>query len=142
MQEIHHFPQCHDGTLPVDHPVSEYWNLTSQGLARLGVDLNLTLSLSGLMREAGFVNVTERIFHVPIGMWPKNRVLKGVGLFWRTILMDGLMPIALGPYTRGLGWTPKQVEEWCERVKAGYMDGWVHSHMPLHVIYGQRPLDD
>lgn len=141
MQEIHHYPYCHDGTMPTDHSTVEFWDLVTSGLANLGVDLGRTLQLSQLMREAGFVNITERIFHVPIGMWPKNRVLKGVGLFWRTILMDGLQPIALGPLTRGLGWTKEQVDEYLGVVKQGYMDGWVHSHMPLHIIYGQRPED-
>lgn len=127
--------------MPTDHSTVEFWDLVTSGLANLGVDLGRTLQLSQLMREAGFVNITERIFHVPIGMWPKNRVLKGVGLFWRTILMDGLQPIALGPLTRGLGWTKEQVDEYLGVVKQGYMDGWVHSHMPLHIIYGQRPED-
>ncbi|KAI9732977.1 MAG: hypothetical protein M1818_007410 [Claussenomyces sp. TS43310] len=139
MQEIYHFPQCHDGTMPHDHPTVRYWDLISEGLAALGVDFHKTLSLSDMMRDAGFVNVTERVFHIPIGMWPQNKVLKIVGLYWRTILMDGLQPIALGPLTRGLKWKKEQVDEWLVEVQKAYMDGWVHSHMPLHIIYGQRP---
>lgn len=141
MQEIHHFPQCHDGSMPEDHPVAKYWKLISEGLAALGVNFNMTTNLADKMRDSGFVNVTERIFHVPIGMWPKNKVLKMVGLYWRTILMDGLQAIALGPMTRGLKWTPDQVEVFLVEVRKAYMEAWVHSHMPLHIIYGQRPED-
>lgn len=141
MQEIHHFPQCHDGSMPADHPVSKYWNLISQGLSALGINFNMTTDLGDKMRDAGFANVTERIFHVPIGMWPKNKVLKMVGLYWRTILMDGLQAIAMGPLTRGLKWTPDQVEVFLVEVRRAYMEAWVHSHMPLHIIYGQRPQD-
>lgn len=140
LQEIHHYPQCHDGSMPPDHPVAQYWAHIIQGLGALGVDFNATLLLEGLMRLAGFVNVTVRLFHVPIGTWPKNRILKLVGEYWRTILMNGLSPIALGPLTRGLGWSREQVEVWLIDVRSAYMEYWVHAHMPLYIICGQKPL--
>jgi len=136
---MHHSPQCHDDSMPPDHAVAQYWDLITEGLGALGVNLNATLLLADLMREAGFVNVQTRIFHVPIGLWPKNMILKMVGLYWRTILVDGLSPIALGPYTRGLNWGKEQVDSWLVEVRKAYMEGWVHSHMPLHIIYGQKP---
>jgi hypothetical protein len=125
--------------MPPDHAVAQYWDLITEGLGALGVDLNATLLVADMMREAGFINVETRIFHVPIGLWPKNKVLKTVGLYWRTILADGLSPIALGPYTRGLKWSREQVDVWLVEVRKAYMDGWVHSHMPLHIICGQKP---
>ncbi|TVY80614.1 Secondary metabolism regulator, partial [Lachnellula suecica] len=124
LQEIHHYPYCHDGSMAPDHKVAEFWGNIIEGLARLGVNFNATLLLADMMREAGFTNVTTRIFHVPIGMWPRNKVLKMVGLYWRTILIDGLQPIALGPMTRGLGWSREQVEVWLVEVRKAYMEGW------------------
>jgi len=63
-----------------------------------------------------------RIFHVPIGRWQKNKGLKMVGLSWRAILLDGTQPIALGPLTKGLKWSPEQVETRLVEVRKGYMD--------------------
>ena len=54
-------------------------------------------------------------------------------------MTDGLSPIALGPYTRGLGWTKEQVEIWLVRVRKAYTDAGMHAHMPLYVICGQKP---
>ncbi|RDW66668.1 methyltransferase-containing protein [Coleophoma crateriformis] len=139
MQEIHHIPYCHDGTMPPDHPVCQYWHLITEALAKLNVNFNATLLLEGIMRDSGFVNVHTRIFHVPIGLWPRNKVLKKVGLYWRTVLIDGLEPIALAPLTRGLGWSKEQVEVWLIEVRKAYMDSWVHSHMPLYITCGQKP---
>ena len=82
MQEILHYPQCDDNTMPVHHPVARFWSYIYQGLAALNIDFWSVLTLEEKMREAGFVNVTTRIFHVPIGVWPKNKVLKTVGLYW------------------------------------------------------------
>jgi hypothetical protein len=66
--------------------------------------------MADMMRETGFVNAETRIFHIQLGLWPKNKVLKMVGLYWRTIHIDRLSAIALGRYTRGLHWTKEQVE--------------------------------
>jgi hypothetical protein len=125
--------------MPPTHPITQYWDLVAAGLSALGVDLSNTLLLADMMRDAGFVNVETRIFHVPIGVWPKNKVWKMAGLYFRTILLDGLSPIALGPYTRGLGWKKDQVDDWLNTVGKAYLDGSLHCHMPLYVICGQKP---
>lgn len=113
----------------------------TDGLAALGVDLDAVSDgrVAGMMQRAGFTNVTERVLHVPIGTWPKNKVLKTVGLYWRTILLDGLQAIALGPLTRGLGWNREQVELLLIEVRRAYFDNAPLMYMPFHVIYAQRP---
>ncbi|KAG5984481.1 hypothetical protein E4U55_004604 [Claviceps digitariae] len=144
MQEIHHRPRsaAMDGLVPIDHPVAKFWKLVTEGLAALGVDLDISSGgiLAGKMQQAGFRNVTERVFHVPIGTWPKNKVLKTVGLYWRTILLDGLQAIAMGPLTRGLRWNREQVEMLLMEVRQAYHDNNALMYMPLHVIYAQKPM--
>ncbi|UKZ71564.1 uncharacterized protein TrAtP1_012519 [Trichoderma atroviride] len=145
LQEIHHTPRSAlpdgNGEMPPDHPVARYWKHVSEGLAALGIDLDTAANgrISDMMQEAGFTNVTERVLHVPIGTWPKNKVLKTVGLYWRTILLDGIQAIALGPLTRGLGWNREQVEVLLMEVRQAYFDDSKLMYMPFHVIYGQRP---
>ncbi|PNP44864.1 hypothetical protein TGAM01_v209980 [Trichoderma gamsii] len=145
LQEIHHTPKSAlpdgNGEMPPDHPVTRYWKHVSEGLAALGIDLDTAANgrISDMMQEAGFTNVTERVLHVPIGTWPKNKVLKTVGLYWRTILLDGIQAIALGPLTRGLGWNREQVEVLLMEVRQAYFDDSKLMYMPFHVIYGQRP---
>ncbi|GAB0133495.1 hypothetical protein EsDP_00001902 [Epichloe bromicola] len=143
MQEIHHRPRSAsiEGIVPPDHPVAKFWTLVTEGLAALGVDLDISSGgvLASKMQEAGFRNVTERVFHVPIGTWPKNKVLKTVGLYWRTILLDGLQAIAMGPLTRGLRWNREQVEMLLMEVRQAYHDNNALMYMPLHVIYAQKP---
>ncbi|UKZ55351.1 hypothetical protein TrVGV298_009172 [Trichoderma virens] len=145
LQEIHHTPKSAlaggNGELPSDHPVARFWKHVTDGLAALGIDLDAVSDgrLSDMMHRAGFTNVTERVLHVPIGTWPKNKVLKTVGLYWRTILLDGLQAIALGPLTRGLGWNREQVELLLIEVRRAYFDNAPLMYMPFHVIYGQKP---
>jgi hypothetical protein len=58
-----------------------------------------------------------------------------VGLSWRAILLDGTQPIALGPFTRGLGWSREQVETRLVEVRKGYMDEGFHIYA---VVYNLR----
>ncbi|KAF4462215.1 methyltransferase [Fusarium albosuccineum] len=144
LQEIHHYPHSAKtgGVVAPDaHPVAQYWSLITQGLAAVGVNFHAAAGgdLAAKMRQVGFVNVTERVFHVPIGTWPKNKVLKTVGLYWRTILSDGLQAIAMGPLTRGLGWDREQVEVLLVNVRRAYNDNSALLYMPMHIIYGQKP---
>ncbi|KAK4145769.1 S-adenosyl-L-methionine-dependent methyltransferase [Dichotomopilus funicola] len=144
MQEVFHFPLSASRTrpLPPDHPVVQYWTLINEGLTNLGITNfhgAANGQLAAMMRDVGFVNVTERVLQIPLGTWPKNKVLKTVGLYWRTILVDGMQAIALGPLTRGCGWTQAQVELFLTQVRRAYQDNGMLAYMPLHIVYGQKP---
>ena len=137
---MHHVP---DGAISPDHPVAQYWSLINEGLGNLGVQFHAMADerMKRMMENCGYVNVTERVFQIPIGTWPKNRILKTVGLYWRTILLDGLQAIALGPMMRGCGWTREEVELFLIDVRRGYHDNDCLAYMRLHVVYGQKPMD-
>ena len=129
--------------MPPNHPIAQYWALITEGLGNLGVNFSAAANgnLANMMRDCGFTNVTERVLQIPVGTWPKNKVLKTVGLYWRTILIDGIQAIALGPLTRGCGWSREQVELFLIEVRKAYFDNTVLAYMPLHVVTGQKPLD-
>jgi hypothetical protein len=47
------------------------------GIKTIGREPEPGPKLERLIREAGFVNVTERVLAVPVGTWPKDRKLVG-----------------------------------------------------------------
>lgn len=142
MQEVYHYPISANKSMPPTHPVAQYWSLINEGLSSLGINFHAAADgrLADMMRDVGFVNVTERVLQIPIGTWPKNKVLKTVGLYWRTILIDGIQAIALGPLTRGCGWSREQVELFLVEVRKAYHDNSALAYMPLHLVYGQKPV--
>ncbi|KAJ4403411.1 hypothetical protein N0V82_010656 [Gnomoniopsis sp. IMI 355080] len=139
-QEIYHYPISANNTMPSDHPIAQYWGLINEGLQRLGIDFHAAAGgkIAAMMREAGYVNVHERIFHVPLGTWPKHPDLKMVGEYWRHVLLVGAQAIALGPLTRGCGWTREQVEVFLIEVRKAYYDNSCLMYMPMYVTYGQK----
>jgi hypothetical protein len=139
-QELDHFPRCDDGTMAPDDWMVKYWDTVADGLVPFGVCFRDTPKLKGMMEDAGFINITERLFFTPIGPWPKNRALKEVGLYWRAVLMEGLEAIALAPLIKGLGWQKAEVDVFCAKTRAAYLDRKTHSYMPFYVLYGQKPF--
>ncbi|KAI1343219.1 S-adenosyl-L-methionine-dependent methyltransferase [Xylariaceae sp. FL0016] len=141
LQEIHHYPKSSNNTMAPNHPVAVYWRLINEGLNALGINFKFTSEgrIAEVLRQAGYVNVTEQVFHVPIGTWPKNKKLKNVGLYWKTILLDGAQAIALGPMTRGLRWRREQVETFLATVRKAYHDNSCLMYMPFVCVYGQKP---
>ncbi|KAH7382900.1 S-adenosyl-L-methionine-dependent methyltransferase [Cadophora sp. MPI-SDFR-AT-0126] len=140
IQEMHHKAHCDDSTMPEGYLVQQWLKNVADGLAVLGPDLLGAVKNAQYLRDAGFVNIEERIFKIPIGTWPKNKTLKMVGLYGRTMIYDGLEGNSLGPFTRGLGWTPDEVQVFLVDVRKALMDSSVHSYLPFHVIFGQKPI--
>ncbi|KAH8886741.1 S-adenosyl-L-methionine-dependent methyltransferase [Thozetella sp. PMI_491] len=146
IQEVYHYPMSVEGRVPMEHPIATYWNWVTQALNTLGIQLQAagTGYLPNAMRNAGFLNVTERVIQLPIGTWPTDRTLKTVGLCWRNVLLDGIYPIAIGPLTRAFGWSRQQVELFLVQVREAYQNARDLSdqqmHMEFHVIYGQKPV--
>jgi hypothetical protein len=122
------------------YAVDKWLTLVQQGLLKLGPDLNSTTRLANDLREAGYVNVEERIFKVPIGIWAKNKTLKMIGLYLRTVIFEGLQAISLAAFVKGLGWSQQEMEVLLVDVRKDLVDVTKHTYFPFHVIYGQKPV--
>jgi hypothetical protein len=92
------------------------------------------------LRTAGFVNIEERIYKVPLGTWPRDPKMKTIGLYNRSMIYDGLQGISMGPFTRGLNWSTLEVEAFLMGVRKALMDITQHTYLPFHVVLGQKPL--
>lgn len=143
LQEMDYFPQsAANYDIGNEHPVAQYWDLISAGLSALGIDFRAAAPhrrLEDTMRDCGFTNIQRRTFQVPIGSWPRTKLSRAVGLHWRTILLDGIQAIAMGPLTRGCGWSREEVEVFLIRVRRAYNDDSLMLYMSMHVIYAQKP---
>ena len=62
------------------------------------------------MLEAGFVDVQETVFKIPLNGWPKDTRLKHVGMLWQRNLLDGLSGFSLGMFSRFMGKTAEEIE--------------------------------
>lgn len=132
-------PSCDDGSMPEDYAVKELLTNTKEGLARMGRDAAAILTVDDKLRSAGFINITRRVFKLPVGPWPRDKSQRFLGVFWRTIIMEGLQGLAMGTLGRGLKWSPDEIELYLVGVRKALMDPEIHTYWPYHIITAQKP---
>ncbi|KAJ0310364.1 hypothetical protein COL516b_002164 [Colletotrichum fioriniae] len=110
LQEMRWVYGCDDNTMPPTFaPVKMVANI-KEALAKLDVKMNAAELYPSHVAAAGFVNLAHEVKKVPVGPWAKDDDLKKIGEYCRAAIYDGLHAITIGPFTRGLGWTPEEVE--------------------------------
>ncbi|EER41945.1 conserved hypothetical protein [Histoplasma capsulatum H143] len=110
IQELYYQAQCDDESMPDDYTFAEWLRLMKQGLSTFNVDLLSPKKYARYIRDAGFTNVNEQEFKVPIGTWPRSKALKRIGLYNRSLISDGLQGESMKPFTKALGWTFEEME--------------------------------
>jgi hypothetical protein len=111
-----------------------------EALYVMNIDFFGATKLAGYMRDAGFVNVTERVLKLPIGGWPQNPLLRKAGEYYQAVVLDGLQGIAMRPLTKLKNWSPEAVEVFLPLVRKDIKDPSIHSYMKVYVVYGQKPM--
>lgn len=74
-QDFDVLPRSDDGSLKEGNQVLKLQTLAAEACEKMGRTGRPGPKLKGLMQEAGYKNITERIFKLPIGMWPQNKRL-------------------------------------------------------------------
>jgi hypothetical protein len=85
-----------DGTLSDDNPLRK-WNMDIlRGATMIGREPNPGPLLAGLLRDAGFVQVKEEVYRLPIGTWPRDNKLVRT-LYSLAEVSDPCINICLNP---------------------------------------------
>jgi hypothetical protein len=127
--------------MPENYAPKEMLTYSKQALAAFGKDTTAILTVDEKLIEAGFTNITHRVFKLPVGPWARDRSQKMLGLFWRTAIMDGLQGIAMGTLGRGLKWSNEEIEVYLVGVRKALMDPAIHTYWPYHIITAQKPAN-
>ncbi len=123
-----------------DYAVAQMATYIRQGLQAFGIQVNAAEKNPERLAEAGYVDIRHTRDKVPVGTWPRDPNLKTIGLYNRSAVYDGLHGITMGPLTRGLKWTPTEVEVFLVRVRNDLMNSRIHSYVYMHTLCGQKPL--
>jgi hypothetical protein len=127
-QEMYPTVYCDDGTMPQDHPFCEWTRTQDEAAMKLGRPLRIGNKLKKWYKDAGFVDVHEEVFKMPINQWPKDPQYKLLGRFWGMMLLDGLQAFSLALFTRAFGWTKEELEVYLVPVRRAIADRNVHAY--------------
>lgn len=115
-------------------------DIIKDGLSHFDVDLRAGSSHQNRIEAAGFQNLIHDIKKLPVGTWPKDSHLKSVGSYARAVIYDGLHGNIIEPFTRGLGWTPLEVEAFLVECRREMLKDDVHPYILYHSYSGRKPL--
>lgn len=82
-----------DGTAD-GHPLQRLYDLVAGPFARTyGWDVYFPNRIPDVLRELGFINVSEKHSHVPLGRWHHEPRMREMGMFNQNIVMDWVTAI-------------------------------------------------
>lgn len=97
------------------------------GFAALGNNVQIVDKYAQWMREAGFVNVEEKLFYWPLNTWPKDPGLKRLGFIFRDDMFEVLQSLK-GLVMKGSGLGLEEVDAFNADVKRDLMDRRIHAY--------------
>ncbi|TDZ22858.1 Secondary metabolism regulator LAE1 [Colletotrichum orbiculare MAFF 240422] len=140
LQEMNWSFQCDDDTMGPDYALTKMMKLLWEAMGKFGIKEGVVESNPARLTDAGFQNQVHDIKKVPVGEWPKDPDLRRIGAYCKAVLYDGLHGVCVGPFTRGLGWTPMEVEVFLIDVRKDLLKTSIHSHVFYHSLAGQKPV--
>lgn len=124
--------------MPADWPPALLMDLIHDGLRTMNIDMRSPETYAARAEATGFENIDKTSRRVPLGSWPRDGAQKDIGRLVRDIFACGLQAMAMGPLTRGLGWSPEQVEMLLVEVRRGLRDRSVHACISFHTMVAQK----
>jgi hypothetical protein len=129
-QELFSRIQCAD-EMPANYPLKEWSELSDKAAHILGRPLRIADKLKRWYKEAGFVDVHEEVFAIPVNQWPKGDREKMLGKYCSWNMLLGLQGWSLEYFVAGLGYTPAELEVYLAHVRNSIVDESVHSFFNL-----------
>ncbi|PYI00074.1 S-adenosyl-L-methionine-dependent methyltransferase [Aspergillus ellipticus CBS 707.79] len=90
--------------------------------------------------NAGFREVQQVKFKLPIGSWPRNTRLKECGTPMRVNFVDGVEAFTAALFTDILGWSMEDVVELNAGVRRESLQNDMHPIFDVYVVMAQKPL--
>ncbi|KAF3232363.1 hypothetical protein TWF191_000134 [Orbilia oligospora] len=130
-----------DGSVPEDNILKQWCTNLIQATEIIGQTCVVAPHIIGHMQKAGFVNIKQQFFKLPIGAWPKDPVDKEIGAFNLINMVNAAEGFTTAAYTRILGKSIEEAAQAVVDIKRDLQNKDFHMYFQFAVTYGQKPLD-
>lgn len=129
-----------DGTLTPDHVFSQWSDIFHEAGERFGKSFKAVHSLKQWISEAGFEEVNEIWYKLPVGPWSSDPKMKEVGKWNLLHCNQGAEGWALFLLTRVMKWTADEARVFVAKFRHALRDHRVHAYLETVVVYGRKPM--
>lgn len=123
-----------------DHVYNQWNDLFAECGERMGRTFKISNKMKQYITEAGFVDVVEKKWKVPIGGWSSDPKLKRVGLYTLLFLDESLTGFALFMLKEIMGWKLEEIHALVAKMRRALRE-WpqLHPYYEVTVVYGRKP---
>ncbi|KAI8665265.1 hypothetical protein NCS56_00961900 [Fusarium sp. Ph1] len=130
-----------DGTAD-DNTAMQTWNkVVREGGIKFGRTFCVVdegLQIPGL-EAAGFVDIQQQNFKVPVGSWAKNPKLQQVGQFLRSTMENDMEGYTMILWHQVMGWPKDEYQVFLMGMRKALRDKRIHSYMNLRYVWARKP---
>lgn len=120
-----------DATLEDDSPYMQYLRNLQEAGERIGRTMKVAENLKQWAEQAGFEDLVEKVYKVPLGPWAKDPKLKELGRWAYIEFPEGVDAYGLRLYTQVLGWASDVANIHLALVKEQLRSRSVHAYVKL-----------
>lgn len=129
---------CDDNTLPPNSAYQEASKVFFEMGDAMGAPIDAPVSWKGTMERAGFLDVVENIYKIPMGPWAKDRRLKQIGAFELTNLLEGFEAYTMRGYTQILGGDLNTLKILLAQARKEISNPNMHTFVYFYNVYGRK----
>ncbi|KAH0422638.1 hypothetical protein CcaCcLH18_12716 [Colletotrichum camelliae] len=141
LQELEVYPRSDDSSLKPECALSRCMSHVHKAFQVFGRSFQEIPRLVAIMQEVGFVDAQLRLFKWPSNSWPKHPKFKELRFWNNENINNGFEAITMAPFTRALGWTREEVQDFLPNVRRDLNDKSIHAYWPVYVVYGRKPIE-
>ncbi|KAG0643522.1 S-adenosyl-L-methionine-dependent methyltransferase [Tuber brumale] len=129
-----------DNSLAPDGILQHWFDLYHTAMDKVGLPC-LSHKLEGMVQEAGFTEVTQKVYGLPWGPWAKDKKLKEIGAWMLTNTETSFEAYGLAFLTRVLGKSPEEAKELCDKAHRELRSKKIHVYNTHYFVIGRKPLE-
>ncbi|KAJ3537848.1 hypothetical protein NM208_g6153 [Fusarium decemcellulare] len=133
-----------DSTVDDDYALQTWNSLAVEGGKKLG--RSFCIVEEGLqvpsIRSAGFVDIQEANYKVPVGSWAKDPKLQEVGQFLRSTMENDAEGYTIMLWNQVMGWPEDEYQVFLMSFRKALKNKRYHGYMKLRYVWAQKPEAD
>ena len=119
--------------------LSQWSDLFHEASERFGKSFYEVWNLSTYIRNAGFKDVEERVYKVPVNGWPADPHMKELGRWNLLHITQGAEGWGLYLLTKVMGWSVEEAQIFFAKFRSGVKERKVHAYFEVVVIHARKP---
>ncbi|KAK1545784.1 UMTA [Colletotrichum paranaense] len=139
--DLEDYSQALGDNLPRDHVYRRWAKIMFESMDRLGKTGKQTRDhgIANGMRNAGFVDIVEKSWPIPIGGWASDPKLKEVGAVNLQYIDQSLEGFGTFLLRQMMGWEDVEILVFMSEMRKALRDLKLQTYFTLHVVYGRKP---